>query len=784
MAGEAAQIGLWDVDVVNDVLFWDARCRAMFGISPEAPVSMKDFYNGLHPEDRDSTTEAYVAAMDSKGRAFYDVEYRTVGKEDGVVRWVAAKGRGVFDHAGRCVRMLGTTIDITARKEAEARLAASEAQFRTLAQAVPNHVWTADAAGASYWYNDSAYAYAGAAPGTLSGEVWRTLVHPDDWPSVRGAWTSAVQAGEPYETEMRLRRSDGAWRWHLVRAVAVTGADGKIDRWIGTNTDIHDQKAALQAYAELNSRLEQRITDALAERKLLADIVESTDAFVQVSDLDFNWLAINKASADEFERIFGVRPHVGDNMLKILEHMPDHQADVKAVWARALAGEQFTAIDDFGDPSLDRRYYEMKFNSLRDTEGKLIGAYQFVYDVTDRLRDQARLAEAEAQLRQAQKMEAVGQLTGGVAHDFNNMLAVVSGSLELLGRRIGVDDPRSAGLISSALEASRRAGNLTQRLLAFSRQQPLKPDVLDPNRLVSGMSDLFRHSLGAAIQLETVLAGGVWRIHADQNQLENALLNLAVNARDAMPDGGRLTIETQNAHLDHRYVAKEPGVPYGQYVLLAVTDTGSGMPPDVIAKAFDPFFTTKEVGKGTGLGLSQVYGFVKQSGGHIKIYSEVGEGTTVKIYLPRHLGGEEETAGKIAEDRLPIADDRELILVVDDEDLVREFSVAALTDLGYRVLDASSAQAALALLIEHPEIDLLFTDIVMPEMNGRKLVDIAKARRPDLPVIYTTGYTRNAVVHNGVLDTGVELIGKPFTLEELATRIRDVIDKAKTDRKA
>jgi PAS domain S-box-containing protein len=779
MAGEAAQIGLWDVDVLNDVLFWDARCRAMFGISPEGPVSMKDFYNGLHPEDRDATTEAYRSAMDSKRRSFYDVEYRTVGKEDGVVRWVAAKGRGVFDLAGRCVRMLGTTIDITARKEAEARLAASEAQFRTLAQAVPNHVWAANATGVSYWYNDSAYAYTGAAPNALSGEVWMTLVHPDDWPLVRSAWLTAVQASEPYETEMRLRRADGAWRWHLVRAVPVMGPDGKIDRWIGTNTDIHDQKAALQAYEELNSRLEQRINDALAERKLLADIVESTDAFVQVSDLDFNWMAINKASADEFERIFGVRPRVGDNMLKILEHMPDHQADVKAVWGRALAGEEFTAIDDFGDPSLDRRYYEMKFNSLRDANGKLIGAYQFVYDVTDRLRDQARLAEAEAQLRQAQKMEAVGQLTGGVAHDFNNMLAVVSGSLELLGRRTGVDDPRSASLISSALEASRRAGNLTQRLLAFSRQQPLKPEVLDPNKLVGGMSDLFRHSLGAAIQLETVLAGGIWRIHADQNQLESALLNLAVNARDAMPDGGRLTIETQNAHLDHRYVAREPGVPYGQYVLLAVTDSGFGMPPDVIAKAFDPFFTTKEVGKGTGLGLSQVYGFVKQSGGHIKIYSEIGEGTTVKIYLPRHLGSDEQTDEKMAVDRLPTADGRELILVVDDEDLVREFSVAALADLGYRVLAASSAQAAMALLIEHPEIDLLFTDIVMPEMNGRKLVDLVKERRPGLPVIYTTGYTRNAVVHNGVLDTGVELIGKPFTLEELATRIREVIDKAK-----
>jgi CheY-like chemotaxis protein len=319
---------------------------------------------------------------------------------------------------------------------------------------------------------------------------------------------------------------------------------------------------------------------------------------------------------------------------------------------------------------------------------------------------------------------------------------------------------------------------LTQRLLAFSRQQPLKPEVLDINKLVSNMSDLFRHSLGTHIQLETVLAGGLWRVHADQNQLENVLLNLAVNARDAMPNGGRLTIDTQNAHLDQRYAVNEPGILPGQYVLIAVTDTGTGMPPEIIAKAFDPFFTTKDVGKGTGLGLSQVYGFVKQSGGHIKIYSEVGEGTTIKIYLPRHNGASASTSeGETGHD-LPSAEHRELVLVVDDEDLVRQFSVEAFTDLGYRVLEASSAQAALTILIERPDVDLLFTDIVMPEMNGRQLADLVKEKRPDLPVIYTTGYTRNAVVHNGVLDAGVELIAKPFTLEELATRVREVLDGA------
>ena len=527
---------------------------------------------------------------------------------------------------------------------------------------------------------------------------------------------------------------------------------------------------------ELNEHLERRVATALAERRILADIVESTDAFIQVVDRDLNLLAVNRAASDEVERVFGVRPKRGDNAIELISHLPEQRLAVADLWARALRGETFTHVSQFGDPGLDRRHYEMKFSPLRDDEGNIIAAYEFVFDVTERLRDQERLQHAEEQLRQAQKMEAVGQLTGGVAHDFNNMLAVVSGSLDLLDRRTGEDEPRSKRLIASAQEAAKRAGQLTQRLLAFSRQQPLKPEVLDPNKLVATMSDLFRHSIGAHIQLETVLAGGVWRIHADQNQLENVLLNLAVNARDAMPESGRLTIETQNAHLDQRYATKEPGVLPGQYVLIAVTDTGTGMPPEIIGKAFDPFFTTKDVGKGTGLGLSQVYGFVKQSGGHIKIYSEVGQGTTIKIYLPRHTGAIAEHDDTSRQDALPTADQGELVLVVDDEELVRQFSVAAFTELGYRVLEASSAQAALAIVINRPDIDLLFTDIVMPEMNGRKLADLVKERRPNLPIIYTTGYTRNAVVHNGVLDAGVELIVKPFTIDELAIRVREVLD--------
>ena len=373
-------------------------------------------------------------------------------------------------------------------------------------------------------------------------------------------------------------------------------------------------------------------------------------------------------------------------------------------------------------------------------------------------------------------MEADGQLNAGIAHDFNNMLAVVMGSLELLRRRLVGSDSRSKRHVDAAAEAARRASLLTQRLLAFSRQQPLEPEAVDANKMVTSMSDLLRHSIGGDIRLETVLAGGLWRTFADPNQLENIILNLAVNARDAMPEGGRLTIETQNTHLDERYVAAHPGMVAGQYVLIAVTDTGTGMPAEVIEKAFDPFFTTKPVGKGTGLGLSQVYGFVKQSGGHVKIYSEVGQGTTIKIYLPRLFGASAQDPEENAEQALPRGDNREVVLVVEDEPAVRRFSVEALTELGYQVLEADGASAALQLLDAHPEIVLLFTDVVMPEVNGAKLAEEARRRRPMLKVLFTTGYTRNAVVHNGVLDPGVEMIGKPFTLDALAVKLRIILE--------
>ncbi|RWC29554.1 CHASE3 domain-containing protein [Mesorhizobium sp.] len=382
--------------------------------------------------------------------------------------------------------------------------------------------------------------------------------------------------------------------------------------------------------------------------------------------------------------------------------------------------------------------------------------------------------KAESQIRQMQKMEAVGQLTGGIAHDFNNMLAVIISAMNLAQRKLARGEHDIAKFIEAAIDAANRAANLTARLLAFSRQQPLAPQIVDANRLLTGMSDLIRRALGETIRIETVLAGGLWKTHADPSQIENAILNLAVNARDAMGDDGKLTIETANSHLDDSYAATHADVAAGQYVMIAVSDTGSGMAPDVAAKAFEPFFTTKPVNKGTGLGLSQVFGFVKQSGGHVKIYSEPGDGTTIKIYLPRFFGAED-TAVPQGRGENAAASVTETILVVEDDARVRASTTDALRELGYTVIHAASGEEALQKLAENPDVALLFTDIVMPVMNGRKLAEEAVARMPGLKVIFTTGFTRNAVVHNGVLDHDVHFIAKPFTLEQLAAKLHDVL---------
>lgn len=592
------------------------------------------------------------------------------------------------------------------------------------------------------------------------------LIDPDDAERIETGQAIIDNAALGY-VEYRIRRPDtGEVRWMARRGEVIADATGT-QRYFGVSYDITDRKTAELALQSLNESLEAQVAERTAERdrmwRLSAELMLVADFQAKIQAVNPAWRETLGYEAADLE---------GSSFLDLV-HPDDIESTLREVGSLADGATTF---------SFENRYRH-KDGSYRCLSWTAVPDAQFIHavarDVTAEREAAAALKRTEEALRQSQKMEAVGQLTGGIAHDFNNMLAIVTGSLDLAQRRLERGQPGAEKYIEHAREGANRAAALTQRLLAFSRQQPLSPRLINLNRLVGDLSELLRRTLGELISLETVQAAGLWTTNVDPNQLESALVNLAVNARDAMPEGGRLTIETANTYLDEAYVREHMGLDAGQYVMVAVSDTGSGMAPDVLARVFDPFFTTKPVGKGTGLGLSMVYGFVKQSGGHVAVYSELTQGTTVKIYLPRHSGPAQEMASD--KDRIAPAPaaGAEVILVVEDEERVRRMSIAALQDLGYTVHEAVSGEDALRIVQTLPRLDLLFTDVVMPGMTGRKLAQRVHELRPDVRVLFTTGYTRNAVVHNGVLDGDVAFIAKPFTIAALGTRVREVLDRTR-----
>jgi len=777
LATEAAEVGTWDLELVTDVLTWSDRTRAMFGISPGVPCSMSDFYAGLHPEDHEATSVAFASALDPARRATYDVEYRVVGREDGIVRWVAAKGRGLFADNGRCVRALGTAIDITVRKAAEERLRTSEAllaeserKFRAITDSIGHMVWSSTPSGLHDFYNQRWYDYTGVLRGSTDAAAWTDMLHEADRDRAWARWQHCLQTGEQYEIEHRLRHSSGEYRWVLGRAVPLHDDHGRIVRWFGTCTDIQEIVEAREVLARSREQLEREV----AERTLERDRTwrNSQDLLV-VLDAHGILRAVNPA----WTSVLGWQPNelLGHSYFALIH--PDDRILSEAA-LRSATGD--------GLPRYENRFRH-KDGSYRwiawvaSPEADLIYASGRHVNVE---KEAARaLARAEDQLRQSQKMEAIGQLTGGIAHDFNNLLAGIIGSLELMQRRIATGRLDSLDRYSSmAITSAQRAAGLTQRLLAFARRQPLDPKRVEANRLVASMEDLLRRTLGPAVDLEMVLAGGLWPTLCDPNQLENAILNLAINARDAMPDGGRLTVETANAHLDDAYARAQGGdVKPGQYIAVSVTDTGVGMAPEIIEKAFDPFFTTKPTGQGTGLGLSMLYGFIKQSEGHVRIYSEMGRGTTFKVYLPRHRGAADVEPAELAADTVSTlqATAGETVLVVDDEITVRVLVIEILEELGYSAIEAADGPHGLRILQSDARIDLLVTDVGLPGLNGRQLADAARESRPGLRVLFMTGYAHNAAVGTGsALEPGMEIISKPFALDTLAKKIRAMIEPA------
>lgn len=736
----------------------------------------------------------------------------------------------VFDDEGKIAGLLCVTGETTARVTAEReRKAADERLDLALSSGNSIGTWdwdvvadrvTADTRFATLYGIDPEAAAAGAPIAEFFAGI-----HPDDLARVQGEVAESIEQCAAFVSEYRLLHADGSVRWVSAQGRCIAGPRGRCERFPGVSYDITDRMTS-----ELALRAAKAERDFVVELTTRQRVATDPEAIIRISSEALGKrLGVHRAG---FYRLLGVKqmrhgeswtdgtlaPLVGvqpvsafgeraerqrrrGKTLVFSDSRHDNDGDLLPYTeSGVLAGLCVPLMDAGrwqagiylhhaevrrwtpGEISLVKEVAELTWLAVERAEALLRLSQRVdqqsvaLAEASTEIKAEAdRRTAAESQLRQLQKMESLGQLTGGIAHDFNNMLAIVMGGLDLAQRRLARGDIDVGKYLDGAMEGATRAATLTQRLLAFSRQQPLSPQAIDANKLVAGLADMLTRALGELVQLETILGAGLWKAKADPTELENVIVNLAVNARDAMQDGGKLTVETGNAHVDDAY-AREAEITPGQYVQIAVTDTGTGMSPEVLAKAFDPFFTTKAVGKGTGLGLSQVFGFARQSGGHVRVYSELGHGTTFKLYLPRFWG--EEAAPAIRRVSAPRRQGMasEIILVVEDEERVRNNSVETLRELGYTVLHAGSGPEALAIIGAGQNVTLLFTDIIMPGMTGRQLADRAVELLPKLKVVYTTGYTRNAVVHNGVLDPGTNFLPKPFGMDQLAAKIVEVLD--------
>jgi PAS domain S-box-containing protein len=665
----------------------------------------------------------------------------TVRRRDGTSFPACVVNSPILDASGKLVGIIGISSDVSEKKAAAQALTVSVDEFRTLAEAIPQIVWIACRNGSNTYCNPQWTEYTGLSLADSLGQGWRGPFHPDDEARTSAAWANAVATGGIHVVECRLRRADGVYRWWLIRTVPRKDAAGNVVKWFGTATDIHDLKVA---QLELSQ-----------SRERFAHVFNSSLVAIGIKETESGVLVETNASFAEF---FGYTraEMIGRTTVELgLWNDPLERA-------RLVGGGAFGAHSEVAlrRKSGEIRHALVSVETMGDSGGPRPLSIMFLLDMTQR-----RLLET--QLLQSQKMEAVGRLAGGVAHDFNNSLGVILGYTEILMRQA---NEGQRGRLQQILKATQRATGLTRQLLAFSRKQVIDPTVLDLNSLLADLEPMLGPLLGEDVDIAIVSGEELGQVKADRGQLEQVLMNLCVNARDAMPDGGMLRIETANVVLDAAHAARLESVTPGRYVCLSVTDAGCGIPQETLAQIFEPFFTTKPEGKGTGLGLAMVYGTVKQAGGHVSVYSEVGHGTTFRVYLPRI--DEPVTAGEIDSAPLPQRG-METILVVEDEEALRAITHEILADNGYEVLTASGGEEAIAIAAGHRgPIHLVVTDVVMPGMNGRALAGALVASRPGLGVLYMSGYTDDVIAHRGVLETGTMLLGKPFTVLALLRTVR------------
>lgn len=632
-------------------------------------------------------------------------------------------------------------------------------------------IYMLDADGHVVSWNTGAQRLKGYTSAEIVGHHFERFYTPEDRAAgvPKIALQTARDTGRFHAEGWRVRK-DGSRFWASVVIDAIRDPTGHLVGFAKVTRDITERQLAQLELLESERRF-RRLVESVVDYAIF-----QLDKGGHVATWNAGAERIKGYKSDEiigqhFSRFYTEEDLAADLPVKALHIAATEGRYGSEGWRVRKDGSKFFA--------------SVVIDAIRDDTGELIGFAKVTRDITDRHEAQQKLKETQEQLMAAQKMEAIGQLSGGIAHDFNNLMMIVIGNLETSQHEAirSKSSARMTRALSNAMRGAQRASALTSRLLAFSRRQPLDPKPMDVNKFLAGASEFLQRSLGERVEIETVGAPGLWNIEVDVNHLESALLNLAINARDAMPNGGKLTIEGVNVYVDDEYHRRNPEISKGQHVCISVTDTGSGMPPDILSRVFEPFFTTKELGQGTGLGLSQVYGFIKQSGGHIKIYSEVGHGTTIKLYFPRLQGSAKEES---EEDQGPLLEgmQTETILIVEDDSDLREYVSDILTGLRYRVLAATNASAALEILNDgKTTVDLLLTDVIMPGMNGRELATEALKSKPDLQVIYMTGYSRNAVVHQGRLDEGVDFLQKPVSQGELATRVRVALDRKNQGRR-
>ncbi|MFK0092228.1 PAS domain-containing protein [Pseudomonas sp. NPDC090592] len=617
---------------------------------------------------------------------------------------------------------------------------------------------------------NAAYAKHAGIPDVV-GQKLREMVpdEADEWVARYGA---VLRTGEPLHFEQELVATG-----HVLSVTTFRIEPAKRRQVAVLCKDVTERRRAEQAQQRLNEELELRVSAALAERRLFAELVDHSMANVHVVDRAMRWLAINSQAKRDFHMLFGRTPEIGDYLPELIGHDPDAHALSVAMWQRALAGEQFVEIGTFGKAP-GERHFELRFNALRDPEGEIQCAFLFAYDISERVQEHERLAKAEEALRQAQKMEAVGQLSGGIAHDFNNLLGGILGAQELMRQRLhecrfDTLEP----LLELSSSSAQRASSLVHRLLAFSRQQTLQPCSTQVATLVAGMEELLRRTMGPAITLGSQFPTQLWPTFIDPPQLESALLNVCINARDAMPAGGVIEIIGDNLLLD-QVQAQALELPAGEYVRLSIADNGNGMSAEVAERAVDPFFTTKPMGQGTGLGLSMTYGFVRQSGGQLRVLSTLGQGTRIELLLPRHYQQPKAPAPKpprMLQERTGTLAQR--ILLIEDQTALRVVVREVLEDLGYRVDVFEDGPSALAYLQNSEQPDLLLSDIGLPGgLNGRQVAECCRERYPDLKVLFITGYDESAALSDGQLLQGTVVLTKPFELEVLAEQVRTLLE--------